>query len=568
MQAFLEAMTQQGVQPYGPYPGTDVGTSRDAPARPATLGAAGSKAPTRGLVAQSAFGRFCAACERQLNEGVEAWDARTGRRAAARATASGWDDLLPLCVNCLAAAEARPTRPSATRTCAPTGPPCSTDAAAPPFTYVSVPVAVRGEDEAGDASAPCTVERVLVRGHTPAAVAMIERFALNTPHHVVTSSATASATRCCCPPAPRSGCWTPTTRGSSAAPRPGWTPTSPPTRWPAAPPGGRGAALRSLGWGMRFTGFWSVWAQVLWDAPAGRRGARAGPRPPGLPRHAGGLMGLLETIQGNLQAARPSGTVPLDATTLTAAGQPVLDLFQEHLGAPAVAFRGDASDRAGRRRPDRHRDGNGHERRRARPRRAEPEGGADAGRRHRRPADRAHDRRHRLDAEGHVPAAGGEHAARRADLRDDAGVHAALDRRRRRQVRAPGARRPQPGHHDHRRRRRAVQRADADLRAARHRAGLRRPGHRDARARGAVPAHRARHGGDHAARRLRGRDVHARPGGDRAQRRRDRGRRQALGRARPPPRSGAPRRRAGATRSSRSRRRPASPPGCSASSPA
>jgi hypothetical protein len=220
-----------------------------------------------GLVAQSAFGRFCAACERHLNEGVEAWDARTGRRAAARATASEWDDLLPLCVNCLAAVEAaeqatgpgdadlRPDRAAL----------FEEEAAAPTFTYVLVPVAVR-EDEAGDASAQCTVERVLVRGHTPAAVAMIERFALNTPQHVVTSSDDEGVLDALLLPAGtplglldaydprlerRTEAWVDAHIAADAL--------------AAAPPGGRGVALRSLGWGMRFTGFWSVWAQVLWE---------------------------------------------------------------------------------------------------------------------------------------------------------------------------------------------------------------------------------------------------------------------------------------------------------------
>ncbi len=216
-----------------------------------------------GLVAQSAFGRFCAACERHLNEGVEAWDARTGRRAAARATASGWDDLLPLCVNCLAASEAaagadlgddaglRPDRAAP-----------FADAAAPPFTYVSVPVAVRGADEAGDASAPATVERVLVRGHTPAAVAMIGRFALNTPHHVVTSDGGDALLLPAGTPLRLLDAYDPRLERRTEA----WVDAEiAADALAAAPPGGRGAALRSLGWGMRFTGFWSVWAQVLWD---------------------------------------------------------------------------------------------------------------------------------------------------------------------------------------------------------------------------------------------------------------------------------------------------------------
>jgi len=213
-----------------------------------------------GLVAQSAFGRFCAACERHLNEGVEPWDARTGRRAAARATASAWEDLLGLCVNCLAAAEAATSPGDAVLR--PDRAALLADADAPPFTYVSVPVAVLGADEAGDAGSARTVERVLVRGHTPAAVATIERFALNTAHHVadpddggdalLLPAGTPLELLDACDPRleRRTEAWVDAHVAADAL--------------AAAPPTGRGAALRSLGWGMRFSGFWSVWAQVLW----------------------------------------------------------------------------------------------------------------------------------------------------------------------------------------------------------------------------------------------------------------------------------------------------------------
>jgi hypothetical protein len=53
---------------------------------------------------------------------------------------------------------------------------------------------------------------------------------------------------------------------------------------------------------------------------------------------------LLTTVQQNLLAAQKStGTVPLDSSTLTAAGAPVVDALKKSFGAPSFTFTGAAS---------------------------------------------------------------------------------------------------------------------------------------------------------------------------------------------------------------------------------
>lgn len=198
------------------------------------------------LVAQHAFGPFCAACERHLPEGAVAWNADTGRIAEGQATAAEWPGLLPLCANCAAAALATPSaaavgavplRPDRDATFAPAGPSV--------LAYELKPAA------AADASA----ERVLVVARTPAAAATVRRFSLNTPFHPA-GAPPADAT-----PDERDA-YDPRLERRTAA----WHHAHDAAdEWLEGDRAGRAAVVRAISWTVRFEGFWSVWATVLWQ---------------------------------------------------------------------------------------------------------------------------------------------------------------------------------------------------------------------------------------------------------------------------------------------------------------
>lgn len=207
------------------------------------------------LVAQHVFGPFCAACERHLPEGAVAWNADTGQSVGETATARDWSGLLPLCPNCAAAALAPVPRGSVNF--APLRP--DRDAtfalrATSPLAYELRPVAIYGD------SSDAQVERVMVIPGSAAAAATIRRFALNTPFHIEPS-----ADALVLPP------------GRTLAEVEGYDPrlARRTAAWHdahgavdallEAGPEGRPAVLRTISWGVRFTGFWSVWASVLWQ---------------------------------------------------------------------------------------------------------------------------------------------------------------------------------------------------------------------------------------------------------------------------------------------------------------
>jgi hypothetical protein len=206
------------------------------------------------LVAQHVFGRFCAACERHLPEGAVAWNADTGQIAGRAATAGEWPGLLPLCPNCAAAAIAAPLGAAAGASpLRPDHDPTFALQATSALAYELRPVTV-GEGDDADPVA----ERVMVVGRSAAATATIRRFALNTPFHdpardaLVLPADTALGEVEAYDPRleRRTAAWHHAHDAADALLE--------------ARPGGRPAVLRTISRAVRFEGFWSAWATVLW----------------------------------------------------------------------------------------------------------------------------------------------------------------------------------------------------------------------------------------------------------------------------------------------------------------
>jgi hypothetical protein len=216
------------------------------------------------LVAQCAFGPYCAACERHLPEGAVAWNADSGRIADAQATAREWPGLLPLCPNCAAAAIAAP-RPAAT-------------AAAPlrpdrDMTFTPAGPSALEYQLRPSAAADAVPERVLVVARTPAAAATVRRFALNTPVHPGGAPPTEAT------PDERDA-YDPRLERRTVAWRHAHEAAD---AWLEADRAERAAVLRSISWTVRFEGFWSVWATALWERAQNEALLEALHRHPDLP---------------------------------------------------------------------------------------------------------------------------------------------------------------------------------------------------------------------------------------------------------------------------------------------
>lgn len=206
------------------------------------------------LVAQHAFGSFCAACERHLPEGAVAWNAETDQVAGRLTTVDEWPGLLPLCRNCASAALAAPPRTAAAA--APLRPDHDTTFAldaTSALAYEPRELAIGGADDE-------PVERVLVVPRSPAGEATIRRFALNTPFHVghgsdalvLPAETTLSEIEGYDPRlARRTAAWDQAHDAADALQDLGAR--------------GRAATLRMISWGIRIGGFWSVWTTVLWQ---------------------------------------------------------------------------------------------------------------------------------------------------------------------------------------------------------------------------------------------------------------------------------------------------------------
>jgi hypothetical protein len=208
------------------------------------------------LVAQHAFGPFCAACERHLPEGAVAWNADTGQIPGRSATAGEWPGLLPLCPNCAAAAIGSPLGAAAgVATLRPDRDATFALEATSALAYELRPLAVGGGGDDADAVA----ERVMVVPRSAAAAATVRRFALNTPFHVdpardalvLPAETTLSEVEAYDPRLERrTAAWHHAHDAADALLE--------------ARPEGRPAVLRMISWAVRFQGFWSVWATVLW----------------------------------------------------------------------------------------------------------------------------------------------------------------------------------------------------------------------------------------------------------------------------------------------------------------
>jgi hypothetical protein len=206
------------------------------------------------LVAQYAFGPFCAACERHLPEGAIAWNAETGQVADRVASVDAWPGLLPLCPNCASAAIAAPPRAAAAA--APLRP--DRDVTFALDATSALAYELRGLAVGGEGDTP--VERVVVVPRSPAAEATIRRFALNTPFHIdqgsgtllLPAETTLSEIEAYDPRlARRTAAWDHAHDAADALLELGAQ--------------GRAATLRMVSWAIRFEGFWSVWATVLWQ---------------------------------------------------------------------------------------------------------------------------------------------------------------------------------------------------------------------------------------------------------------------------------------------------------------
>jgi hypothetical protein len=113
------------------------------------------------------LGRFCAACERPLTAGAFLWQPSTGSLIGGRGRPGTWSDVLALCGECAAAAQGKPADASLLL---PDRQLTFRLDASSPFRYERRTISVGGE----------TVEAVIVVGTTDAARATIRHFALNT----------------------------------------------------------------------------------------------------------------------------------------------------------------------------------------------------------------------------------------------------------------------------------------------------------------------------------------------------------------------------------------------------
>lgn len=210
--------------------------------------------------AAAAFGTYCAICEQRLPQEAVGWDAAREVPFAAPASAGRWDDLLLLCRQCAAASEAVAAfsprrgdafaapllRPDRDRTFALGAP--------SPLGYVRARLEVRTAD--GAALEP--VERVLATGLDARGEATIGRYLLNTAAH--------SGDALVLPPEAPDLVWfehdDPRLQLRTAA----WAAAAGAAELlREAPDEHRRLALSQARGLLRVTGFWSVWATVLWE---------------------------------------------------------------------------------------------------------------------------------------------------------------------------------------------------------------------------------------------------------------------------------------------------------------
>jgi hypothetical protein len=201
-------------------------------------------------VALGALGRFCSACELPLRQGGIAWDAAADRPASRRPAPALWPQLLVLCEDCAEATlhdVGTPLRPDVDLT--------FTLDARSPLTYEPRRLTVRAIGSGVHLGA---TERVVAVGMTLEGAATVRHYALNTPMHdpvrdevLVPEGMTLGDAEELDPRmALRTQAWS---EADTMA-----------ERLASVSDSLLDEFLPSLSWIVENTGFWSVWATVLW----------------------------------------------------------------------------------------------------------------------------------------------------------------------------------------------------------------------------------------------------------------------------------------------------------------